>query len=424
MFTNRPIYRFVALLLMLLAGPLQAQPVVTLDDCYAAAATAFRFSAQSDLIRQSGELSQTSLTLTRRLPQLAVNGQATWQSDVAGLAVDLPNFAIPKVSKDQYRITLDASYLLFDGGLLALQRQTQQLSTALESQRVKVAKHQLNDQVNALYLNALLTDETIRLTNALRKDIADQMEEVQAGIKFGTAAPLNADVLEAELLKTDQRLAELGATRRGLRDALSLLTGLSITDATQLPLPVVPTQPPPIQRPESRLYDLQRQLTGTQQQQADNRRMPRLSAFAQPGYGRPGLNLLNNSFSGFFIGGLRLNWNLSNTYTLKNDRSQLAISRQQIDNQQATFDRNLTVQLRQQQTEIDRLTSLLANDSRIVALRGKIRRTAAVQLDNGVLAARDYLTKLNAENQAQLNQSLHERQLLLARVNYRTLTGN
>ena len=422
MFNCRYIFR--SFTLALLAGnPLWAQPVVTLDDCYAAAVTAFRFPGQTDLVRQSGEVSQANLGMTRRLPQLALNGQATWQSDVTGLAIDLPNFTIPRVSKDQYKLTLDASYTLFDGGLLALQQQTQQLGTALESQRIEVAKNQLKDQVNALYLNALLTDENIRLTSALRKDIADRIGKVQAGIKFGTASPLNADVLEAELLKTDQRLAELGTSRRGLRDALALLTSLPITEATQLATPVVPTESLPLQRPETRLYDLQRQLTEAQQQQANNRRMPRLSAFAQPGYGRPGLNLLDNSFRGFFIGGLRLNWNLSNTYTLKNDQRQLAISRQQIDNQQATFNRNLTVQLRQQQTEVDRLTSLLADDSRIVALRSKIRKTAAVQLDNGVIAARDYLTELNAENQAQLNQTLHELRLLLARVNYRTLIG-
>ena len=401
-----------------------AQATLTLDDCYTAAFAAYPLQKQTDLVRQSGELAMQNLTQTRQLPQLSINGQATWQSDVTSLPIELPNIAIQKPGRDQYKLTLDASYTLFDGGLLPLQRQTQQMSTALETQRIDLQRVQLRDQVNALYLNTLLTDENISLTNTLRKDLADRIGKVQVNVKFGTAAQTNADALEAELLKTDQRLTELTTSRRGLRDALALLTGLTITPQTVLRLPVVTTENLALQRPELKIYDLQRALADAQRAQADNRRMPRLSAFAQPGVGRPGLNLLDNSFRGFFVGGLRLNWNLSNTYTLKNDRQLLVISQQQTDSQQATFERNLAVQLRQQQTEIDRVGSLLVGDQKIVTLREKIRRTAAVQLDNGAIAARDYVSELNAENQAAQNLKLHELQLLLAKVNYRTLTGN
>lgn len=412
---------FWPMLLLAQQTPLSA---LTLEDCYVAAIAAYPFGQQTDFIRQSGDLALANLRQTRRLPQLGINGQATWQSDVTSLPIELPNFSVPKISKDQYKLTLDASYALFDGGLLPLQHQTQQLSTALEMQRILVQQNQLKDQVNALYLNALLTDENTRLTSALRKDIADRLGKVQANIKFGTAAQINADALEAELLKTDQRLAELTTSRRGLRDALALLTGLTITPETELRVPVVITDNLPLQRPELKVYDLQQTLVTAQQHLADNRLMPRLSAFAQTGVGRPALNFLDNTVKGFFIGGLRLNWNLSGMYTLKNDRAILGILGQQTAAQRIIFERNLAVQLRQQQTEVERLSSLLADDQKIVVLREKIRRTASVQLDNGVLAARDYLSELNAGNQAQLNQKLHELQLLLAQVNYRTLTGN
>ena len=397
---------------------------LSLDDCYAAMVTAYRFTAQTELVRQAGDLARQNLEITRRLPQLSVNGQATWQSEVTSLPLELPNVSIPKPSKDQYKLTLDASYTLFDGGLLPLQQRGQQLGTALESQRVAVQQNQLRDQVNALYVNILLTGETILLTEALRKELTNRLEKIQAGIKFGTATQTNADALEAERLKTDQRLAELTTSRRGLRETLGQLTGLIITEKTELVLPVVTAENLTLQRPELKIYDLQRQLAKANKQLVGNRRMPRLSAFGQAGAGRPGLNFLDNSFRGFFIGGIRLNWNLSGTYTLRNDRAQLIINQQQIDNQQQTFERNLSVQLLQQLTEVNRLQSMLADDEKIVALREKIRRTALVQLDNGMLAARDYLTELNAENQARLNRTLHQIQFLLARVNYRTLTGN
>lgn len=412
------------LLLQPALGQKPAHSTLTIDDCYAAAFAAYPIQKQTDLVRQSEELAQQNLTQTRQLPQLSLNGQATWQSDVTSLPIELPNVSIQKLSKDQYKLTLDANYILFDGGLLPLQRRSVQLNAALEIQRIDLQRNQLREQVNALYMNVLLTDENIGLTNALRKDLTNRIEKMLANLKFGTAAQINADVLEAERLKTDQRLDELNTSHRGLRDALALLTGLIITSETTLMMPVVLTENLALQRPELKLYDLQRAVAEAQRTQADNRRMPRLSAFAQTGIGRPGLNFLDNSFRGLFIGGLRLNWNLSNTYTLKNDKALLFIAQQQTDSQQTIFERNVAIQLRQQQTEIDRLAGLLASDQKIVALREKIRRTAAVQVDNGVLASRDYLTELNAENQAQLNQKLHELQLVLAKVNYRTITGN
>ncbi len=111
----------------------------------------------------------------------------------------------------------------------------------------------------------------------------------------------------------------------------------------------------PIRRPELAVYDLQRSLVESQLRLADNRRQPRFSLFAQTGFGRPALNFLRNDFRGFFLGGLRINWNLSTLYTLRTDKSIIALGREQADTQQATFEQNLRVQLRQQQTEIDRI---------------------------------------------------------------------
>ncbi len=401
-----------------------AQQVLTLEQCQAAAMGNHPLRQQKSLAQQTGDLNQANLVRNRRLPQLAVTGQATWQSEVTSLPIELPNLSVPTLSKDQYKLTLDASYALYDGGLLPLQRRVQAANTALDQQRVEVELVRLKDQVNALYFNALLTDETRRLTQTLRDDLTNRIGKTAANVKFGVAAPTHLDALEAERLKTDQRLAELAAQRRGLRETLGLLTGLSITETTDLQTPVVPETTPTVSRPELRLYDRQRALADAQLRLADNRRLPRLSVFAQTGAGRPALNFLRNDFRGFFVGGLRLNWNLSNVYTLRNDKALLALSSQQADVQQVVFEKNLSVQLRQQQTEVDRFTALLETDRELVALRAKIRQAAAVQLDNGALASRDYVSELNAENRALLDQKLHELQRLLALVQYRTMTGN
>jgi hypothetical protein len=151
---------------------------------------------------------------------------------------------------------------------------------------------------------------------------------------------------------------------------------------------------------------------------------PRLSLFAQPGIGRPGLNFLDNSFRSFFIGGLRLNWNLSPTYTLGRERQIQDLKARQVALEQATFEKNLSLQLRAQRAEIERLETMLEKDQELVDLRSKVRASAQVQFDNQIIAARDYTTELNAETQARLDQKVHELQLALARLQYQTLMGH
>ncbi|GAB3908223.1 TolC family protein [Larkinella knui] len=420
----KPVLKFV--LGLLLVGSAQAQSVVTLEQCYAAALANDPLSRQREIVRQTGELNVANLEKNRRLPQVGVNGQASWQSEVTKLPIELPNVPIPQLSKDQYKLTADVSYALYDGQQTTLQKQVQRAGTAVSLQQVAVDQNRLKDQVNAYFLNSLLTDETARLTRIRLEELQNRIVKAEAGVRFGTIATGSVDVLRAEVLNAEQQLGQLAATRRGLRDQLAMLTGVPIMDSTRLVVEEAQTAVANlvVNRPEQKLFDTQRTLLDAQLRLINNRLQPRLSAFAQGGAGRPALNFLNNDFRGFFIGGIRLSWNLSSAYTLRNDRTVLALNREQIGVQQNVFDRNLALQLRQQQTEIDRIVALLEKDQEISALRSKIRQTASVQLDNGTLAARDYTSELNAESQALLNQKTHELQLLLAKVQYRTLTGN
>ena len=70
--------------------------------------------------------------------------------------------------------------------------------------------------------------------------------------------------------------------------------------------------------------------------------------------------------------------------------------------------------LSQQQTEIARLRALITTDEELIALRGRVTATAAKQLEYGTGTTTDYLTHLNAEDEAREEKALHEIQLLMA----------
>lgn len=77
-----------------------------------------------------------------------------------------------------------------------------------------------------------------------------------------------------------------------------------------------------INRPELRALDAKSEWIETQNKQVTAGLMPRIGAFVQGGYGRPGLNMLEDSFEPYYVAGVRLSWNLGKLYTLKNDREE------------------------------------------------------------------------------------------------------
>jgi outer membrane protein TolC len=179
-----------------------------------------------------------------------------------------------------------------------------------------------------------------------------------------------------------------------------------------------------VRRPELLLYDYQKRTYDIQDKLLRSGILPKLQFFAQGGYGRPTLNLFKTDFSFYYIGGLRLNWSLGDLYTYKNNKRLTAINRKTLDVQKETFLFNINITLKQQNTDIAKYTALIGKDNDIVVLRESVKNAAAAQLANGVIAAHDYITQLNAEDQARQSLLLHQVQLVQAQYNYKTTSGN
>ena len=84
---------------------------------------------------------------------------------------------------------------------------------------------------------------------------------------------------------------------------------------------------------------------------------------------------------------------------------------------------NTNTQLKQQQSEIDKLQKLVSTDQEIIDLRIKVKDAAKAQLENGVITANDYLREVNAEDQARQSLITHQVQLIQAQINYQTISG-
>lgn len=382
----------------------------------------YPFIKQKDLIRQTAAFTIQNLN-KGYLPQIVLNGQATYQSEVTRVDIPLPGVTINPMDKDQYKATADINQTIFDGGLIHNQKQLQKLNAEVEQEKIEVELYKLKDRINQLYLGILLFDEQIKQIELVKTDIKTGILKTEALVKNGVSFRSNLHSLQAELLKTEQRNIELKSSRTGLIKTLGLFLGKPLDENTQLETPQFDQLAPEIKRPELNLFKKQTDLVNQQKKLLLAKNIPKASLFGQGGYGRPGLNMLQNEFDWFYIAGVRLNWNISNLYTYKKEKQLIDISSKSIDLQQDAFILNINTQLTQQQAEINKLEDLIESDKQIIALREKVKIVAKAQLEHEVISTSDYLREVNAEDQARQLLITHQLQLLQAKLNYNTIAG-
>lgn len=396
---------------------------LTIDDCYSMAREHYPLARQRDLLRQSESYSLENAS-KGNLPQVSLYGQATYQSDVPHLPIDLPGQDIPLIPKDQYKVYGEITQVIYDGGATGMQKQGQEANTRAEQQKVEIELYKLKERINQLFFGILLLNEQIRQVDLLQKDIQLGKAKIQAAIDNGTALKSSIAVLQVELLKSNQRIVELESARRAYLEMLGLMINQTLDEQTKLVTPASAVPQVDIHRPELLWYEYQRQSLAMQNDMLDVRNRPKINLFLQGGMGRPGLNIFDDQLKGYYMGGLRVYWPLTSFYSYKNEQALLDISQQGINLQQEIFLFNTNLQVRQQNNEILKLEELLSTDDDIVALRTSIKNTALSQLENGVLTTNDYLREVNAEDNARQSKILHEIQLRMAQYNLLTTTGN
>src|SRR3954469_284670 len=281
----RPIcWQFCFWLLVCSVITTKAQDQLNLDSCYVYAKNNYPLIKQHELIKKTAAYTLDNAT-KGYLPQLGINGQATYQSDVTQIPISLPGMSIPTPTKDQYKIYGELMQPLTDVLVINQQKQLIKDNLEVEEEKLEIELYKLKDRVNQLYFGALLIDAQLQQTELLKKDMRSAIDKTNAALTNGTALKSSVNILKAELLKTEQRSIELKSNRKGYVAMLGLLINKSIAENTVLQVPATKGVALTINRPELRMFDAQKNTFAIQGKLINAKNVPRLSLFLQSGYG-------------------------------------------------------------------------------------------------------------------------------------------
>jgi outer membrane protein TolC len=359
------------------------------------------------------------------LPQMFLNGSASYQSDVTKISINMPGVKIPEVNKDNYKLTLDVNQMVYDGGITSAQKNIENAGLQIDKQNVTVSLYKLKENVIQLFFNILLLQENENQLKVVNDDLSGKLKTIESGVRNGVQLQTNADLIKIEILKIKQQLDETSNSRLANISMLGLFMNVKLNNDALFSAPKNLKEPTDevIIREELKLFDYQLNRLDQMKKISTGRNLPRLSVFGQAGYGRPGLNMLDPDFNDFYMIGARLSWNFWSWNQTKNEIKILDYQKEMINNQKEIFDKSLKISLEKEISDIRKYNDLIAEDQEIIMLRENVVKSYSSQLDNGVITANDYITQLTNKSNAILQFEYHKLMKSRAVVNYLYLIG-
>ena len=395
---------------------------VTLDACLDMARENYPQIRQLGLIEAS-EKYDLSIAASTWIPQLSVSGKATWQSDVVEMPFEIPGFELD-MPHDQYSLTASLTQHIWDGGASSSKRAAVKADAEVSRGQTEVSLYSVRSRVQNVYLGILLLDEQISQNRLLMESLMRNADEVKAMMDNGMAYKSDLDMVNVNILDCRQQTDALCADRAAYVRMLSLLTGQDMSGKElAVPSDAEAVDAATVLRPELDLYAARMRQNEARMKQLNANISPQFDLTLQGGFGRPGLNMLENEFAPMFVAGVKMQWNIAPLYTRKNDIRKMEIQRRDIELEKETFLFNTELDAAQQQTEVDKARMMLERDDEIIELRESIRRAGEEQYRNGTIKMTDLMDMTDDEHDARLARSVHHIQLLMAIYDLKNTVG-
>ncbi|NMC41209.1 MAG: TolC family protein [Bacteroidales bacterium] len=326
---------------------------------------------------------------------------------------------------EQYKVTLDITQTIYDGGTVKAAREVENKSLEVNIKQTETDLYKIRTQVNNCFFPVLMLDKQAESLTLYRELIEKRISAMESALRNGVALASDIDIMKAEKLKIIQQLKDVEIKRNAMLKILSDLTGTEIgpRDMLSPPLPVN-DQNYDLARPELSYLDLRKEQISAGMKLATTRRIPKAYGFATLGYGNPpGNNFLKDEFAPYYILGAGIKWNIWDWNRVKTEKNIMLLEQNILDKRKTDLEESLRRMLEAKKAEIESLEYLLESDREIIELRKKISASAQSKYENGTITVTELLNELNSERQAGVSHELHKISLAQAKTEYLNICG-
>ena len=410
--------------LLLIVGALSltgASAQLTIERCQELARENYPLIKQFGLVEQSSKYTLDNL-MHSWLPQVNMSAQATYQNETPSFPDQMKamlatsGLDMQGLAKDQYRLQLDVSQKIFDGGKASSEKALAKAQELEQKAQNDVDLYGLKKRVNELFFGVLLMDDRIKQTNMTIEMLNGNLDKLQSHVRNGVATSADESMLRAEILTVEQNKTSMEWNREAYKHMLEILIGEQVADRTLIRPDFTEPATNVVTRPELRLIDAKIGTLNAREKAINASVMPVISAFGQAFYGYPGYNtfenMLNHKWSLNAMVGVRASWSLSSLYDRKNNLNKLTTARQQAEMQRDVFLLNTRLEASHENDEISRLRELIASDGSIVDLRRDVRLAEESKLRNGIIDIHRLVERITDESIAAQSQIIHKIELL------------
>lgn len=389
---------------------------ISLEECYTLAKNNYPQIKKADLITKTRDYSITNANMGY-IPKVLFSARASYQSDVTKIPFDnlpiLSNIDIPVLQNDQYKISVDIVQPIWDGGKIEAEKENIKAQSKSEESSLEVQLYNLKYRISQLFFSILLLDEQLKQNDLYAQDLERTYNMVKQSVKNGVANTSDLDAVALEQVKTKQNKAKIEAVKESYIKALEILTGTNIDNGLIKPEYTEITDYT-VKRPELTYLSDKIDILEASKKNINASYMPTFDLFFSAGYGRPGLDMLDDSFQSYYIAGIKMDWTIAGFYTGERNKKIIELNKKTLELEKQTFLFNTNIDIQNQQAKIKQIKDTMSYDDEIVKLRTSIKNSSEIKMKQGTITVNDYMREVTAENLAKQGKILHEIELLQA----------
>lgn len=389
------------LLCLLQCSYAQRTGSLSLQECHQMALRSHPLQKQYDILEKTSKLRVTTVEASK-FPDLTWQSRARIQSDVVEFPLDFPGINIPKLPLYGLQSTIEANWIIRDGGMRNALTALEEVSLPIEKLTLDVELDKIKPQINELFFGILAQREKIEVLKSGLTFLSAKLDVAQKAIGLGSARSGDADRLKIEILQVQNRISEAQLEVDALLKALSEWIQMPLDENTVLYLPNAPNHAHSSSLMHL-LFDAKKQKLLISESLLDAQKKPRIALFGQMGLGYPNpFNFFDNSLRPFAALGLTFSRQIFDWNKSQRDRELIRLQIRSLENQKSAFDLHNQIKERQIQKQISDLGQIEIRDSEILEIHGRLLEQTEREWALGTITAMEVIEQSQYVTQAQL----------------------